>query len=273
MNFREKMNKLDDFFESKRGHWTIGTVVIINAFVLGAQTFKSIPPEIAEKLHHVDKAILVLFVIELMTKVSASGVSFFKRGWNVFDFLIVAGSFFYHHDYLPILRTFRVLHLMSLMDASPRMLHIISGLWKAMPGILNVFSILVLFFYIASVMGVFLFRDAGVEEFQHIGIAMKTMFQVLTGDNWSDVMRNVEKVNPYAWAYFISFYVILVFIILNLFIGVVVGALQAAEEEVFSDEKEDGTKDLIISIKKQIERLEKKVDLLPQQKSIEKTKT
>jgi voltage-gated sodium channel len=141
-----------------------------------------------------------------------------------------------------------------------------------MPGILNVFSILILFFYIASVMGVFLFRDVGVAEFQHIGIAMKTMFQVLTGDDWSNIMKNVEKINPYAWAYFISFYVILVFIILNLFIGVVVGALQAAEQEIFADDKDDGTKDLIISIKKKLERLEKKIDLLPQQKSADKNK-
>ncbi|GAO98523.1 ion transport protein [Caedimonas varicaedens] len=272
MNLKEKMNWLDDFFESKAGHWMIGTVVIINALILGAQTFKNIPIEIAEKLHHIDKAILALFVIELITKMSVGGAAFFKRGWNIFDFVIIVGSFFYHHDYLPILRAFRVLHLMSFMDASPRMLHIISGLWRAMPGILNVFSILILFFYIASVMGVFLFRDVGVAEFQHIGIAMKTMFQVLTGDDWSNIMKNVEKINPYAWAYFISFYVILVFIILNLFIGVVVGALQAAEQEIFADDKDDGTKDLIISIKKKLERLEKKIDLLPQQKSADKNK-
>jgi hypothetical protein len=66
--------------------------------------------------------------------------------------------------------------------------------------------------------------------------------------------------------------VILVFIILNLFIGVVVGALQAAEQEIFADDKDDGTKDLIISIKKKLERLEKKIDLLPQQKSADKNK-
>jgi hypothetical protein len=130
--------------------------------------------EIAEKLHHIDKAILALFVIELITKMSVGGAAFFKRGWNIFDFVIIVGSFFYHHDYLPILRAFRVLHLMSFMDASPRMLHIISGLWRAMPGILNVFSILILFFY----------------------IAMKTMFQVLTGDDWSNIMKNVEKLTP-----------------------------------------------------------------------------
>ena len=62
MNLKEKMNWLDDFFESKAGHWMIGTVVIINALILGAQTFKNIPIEIAEKLHHIDKAILAFFV-------------------------------------------------------------------------------------------------------------------------------------------------------------------------------------------------------------------
>ena len=271
MKLRDKINRIDAFFESRSGHWTIGAIVIVNAIILGAQTFKNIPPEIAAVLHHISQAILWLFVIELATRIVAGGTSFFKRGWNLFDVLIVGASLVHHLGFLPILRAFRSLHLMSMMDASPKMRHIISGLWKAMPGILNVFSIFILFFYIASVIGVFLFRDAGVAEFQHIGIAMKTMFQVLTGDDWSGIMKNVEKVNPYAWAYFILFYVVIVFIILNLFIGVVVGALQAAEEEIFADERDDGTKDLILSIKEQLERLERKVDLLSKPKATGKS--
>jgi hypothetical protein len=54
----------------------------------------------------------------------------------------------------------------------------------------------------------------------------------------------------------------MVFIILNLFIGVVVGAMQSAEEEIFNKSDDDtNTKQLILleTLKKQLDRLEKKI--------------
>jgi voltage-gated sodium channel len=175
----------------------------------------------------------------------------------------VAGSMSDSHDFLPVLRTFRVMHLMAMMDASPKMRQILSGFWKAIPGVANVLCLLLLFFYIFCVLGVFMFRDLGASEFQHIGASMKPMFQVLTGDDWANVMRSTEKVAKYASAYFISFYVVMVFIILNLFIGVVVGAMQSAEEEIFnkSDDDTDAKQLLLLeNLKKQLDRLEKKLE-------------
>ncbi len=260
MGFKKsKIHKLYEMLESRSGHWIIGTIVIINALILGIQTFKNVPHDISEYLHHIDQIILGLFVLELIIKLLAGKLSFFKSGWNVFDFLIIVGSLFPHQDFLPVLRAFRALHLMSMMDASPKMRHVLSGLWKALPGVSNVLSILILFFYISSVMGVFLFRDAGVAEFQNLGIAMKTMFQVLTGDDWANIMHNVEKVSEFAWVYFISFYIVLVFIILNLFIGVVVGSLQAAEEEIYQDKKHDEISEILKDLKDRLDKLDKKI--------------
>lgn len=254
--------KLCGMLESKSGHWMVGIIVVINALILGVETFKSIPEHIEIKLQHIDQIILTFFVVELVIKLLGNGLSFFRNGWNIFDLLVVGGSFVHHADFLPVLRAFRVLHLMSMVDASPKMQHILNGFWKALPGIGHVLSILLLFFYIFSVMGVFLFRDFGIVEFQHIGIAMKSMFQVLTGDDWTALMRTAEKSNKYAGIFFISFYVIMVFIILNLFIGVVVGSLQAAEEDTLQDNDVDIQPDQPTDLKKQIDRLEEKLDRL-----------
>lgn len=262
MILRKPFSKLCELLETKSGHFFIGFIVITNAIILGIQTFQSIPEAVELLLHKIDKVILAIFVVELGIKLVGNGFSFFRSGWNIFDFLIVAGSFLNHQDFLPVLRAFRVLHLMSMVDASPKMQHILNGFWKALPGIGHVLSILLLFFYIYCVMGVFLFRDIGIAEFQHIGIAMKTMFQVLTGDDWGNIMKVSEKLTQYAWIYFISFYIILVFIILNLFIGVVVGLLQAAEEEAFSADASNDQQNMLDDLKKQITRLEKKLDKL-----------
>ncbi len=264
MILHKYFKKLYELLESKAGHLFIGTIVVTNAIILGVQTFQSIPESIELTLHKTDQVILAIFVVELAIKLLGNGFAFFRSGWNIFDLMIVGGSFLHHQDFLPVLRAFRVLHLMSMVDASPKMQHILNGFWKAIPGIGHVLSILLLFFYIFSVMGVFLFRDLGLSEFQHIGIAMKTMFQVLTGDDWSNIMKTSEKVTEYAWLYFISFYIILVFIILNLFIGVVVGSLQAAEAEAFSEDASNDQQDLLNGLKNQINRLEEKLDkLLP----------
>jgi len=263
MKLHKNVIKLYDLMESKPGHYFIGMIVVINALALGLQTFQNIPQHILEILHHTDKFILGVFVTELIVKLLAGGTSFFRSGWNVFDLIIVVGSMSDNLDFLPVLRTFRVMHLVAMMDASPKMRQILSGFWKAIPGVANVLGLLLLFFYIFCVLGVFMFRDLGASEFQHIGVSMKTMFQVLTGDDWTNVMHSTEKVAKYASAYFISFYVLMVFIILNLFIGVVVGAMQSAEEEIFNKSDDDtNTKQLILleNFKKQLDRLEKKLE-------------
>lgn len=252
------MQEMYEFIESRRGHFLIGIIVIANALLLGAMTFKALPEHVFETLHHLDEVFLGLYVMELFIKIYATRFDFFKKKWNLFDAFIVVFSLIHHQDFILILRAFRVLHLLEMLDASPKMKHILSGLGKAVSGIAHVLGILVLFFYIYSVIGVFLFQSYGVAGFDHIGASMKTMFQILTGDDWVRIMEATEKAASYAWIFFISFYVMVVFVILNLFIGVVVGALQSAEEEMFKSEEENNQSTLAAQLK----RLESKVDSL-----------
>lgn len=261
--FHKKILKIYNLLESKTGHYFIGTIILINSIILGAQTFQNIPIHIAEYLHHSDKIILGIFITEMIIKLLAGGRSFFHNRWNIFDLIIIFGSSIHHHDFLPLLRGFRVMHLVTMIEAATKIRHILSGFWKAIPGAMSVLGLLLLFFYIYSVIGVFIFRDLGIPQFQHIGVSMETMFQILTGDNWSDIMYLVEKVSRHAWIYFITYYIVMVFVILNLFIGVVVGALQAAEEEIFQKEKDTDTNKeqliLLNNMKNQLDRLEKKL--------------
>ncbi len=254
--------KLSELFELRVGHLFVGVLVVLNALIFGIQTFESIPEVVGLALLHINEIIFMIFICELVIKLLGNGIAFFRSGWNIFDFCVILTAFFCHQEFLVLLRAFRVLNLMSMVGTSPRIKHILRGFWKAIPGIMHVLSLLLLFFYIFSVIGVFLFRDLGVPEFQHIGVAMKTMFQVLTGDDWGNIMRGTEKLAPYAWLYFIVFYIILVFIILNLFIGVVVGSLQAAEEEIFGEDDKKQQDAKFNDLKKKIARIEKKLDKL-----------
>jgi voltage-gated sodium channel len=121
----------------------------------------------------------------------------------------------------------------------PKTRHIIMGFYKALPGILNVVFLMVFLFFISSVLSVYLFQNDAVPAFASLSAAMHTLFQVLTGDEWHQVMVGVQGTYPKAWLFFYTYYILMVFLVLNLFIGVVVGALQSAEAEVYESGEEN----------------------------------
>jgi voltage-gated sodium channel len=82
-----------------------------------------------------------------------------------------------------------------------------------------------------------LYGDSFPEMFGTIGASLYTLFQVMTLEGWSgDVVRPVMAQYPYAWAVFLPYIIVVTFAVLNLFIGIVVDAMQQqsaeAKEEV-----------------------------------------
>jgi voltage-gated sodium channel len=53
-----------------------------------------------------------------------------------------------------------------------------------------------------------------------------TLFQITTGDGWSDVMRDLMEQKPFAWIFFLIYLMVGSFTMLNLFIAVVCSAMQ-----------------------------------------------
>ena len=59
----------------------------------------------------------------------------------------------------------------------------------------------------------------------HIGLALITLVQVATYDDWAAIMAQVIEVYPYAWIFFVSFIIINAVILLNMVIGVIVDVM------------------------------------------------
>ena len=156
------------------------------------------------------------------------------------------------------LRSLRLLHLFAVVEDMPKTRHILMGFYRSLPGIMNVVFLMILLYFIFSVMGVYFFQHH--PGFYSLETAMHTMFQVLTGDDWSNVLHKVSAVYPYAWVYFYSYYILMVFIVLNLFIGVVVGALQAAEEEVYRKKAEDTIEGKLATLTQEITSLKENIE-------------
>ena len=73
------------------GH-TITALILLNAIILGVETSAVAQERAGQWLNLLNQIVLAVFVLEIVLKLVAFGPRFFRSGWNVFDFLIVAIS-------------------------------------------------------------------------------------------------------------------------------------------------------------------------------------
>ena len=181
---------------------------------------------------------LWIFTAELVLEFLAQGPNrYFKNGWNNFDVIVVGLSYIAVSPAISALRTLRVIRVFRLVSAVPQMRRVVEALFGDMPGILASFAILAVVFYIAAVMGTTLFHaDAG---FSDLGQAALTLFALSQFDGWGDTLQRLQAQNPFAWIYVIGFTVVAAFAVLNLFIGVIVEAVQQAPQHAIKEELDD----------------------------------
>jgi voltage-gated sodium channel len=131
-----------------------------------------------------------------------------------------------------VVRALRVLRVLRLISAAPKMRAVVEALLSAIPGLASIVALLAILFYVGAVMATNLFGEAFPEWFGTIGHSLYTLFQVMTLESWSmGIVRPVMEVYPYAWVFFVPFILVATFTILNLFIAVVVNAMQGPQRE------------------------------------------
>ena len=205
---------------------TITLLIIINAIILGMETSQSIMNSAGGVIKLADSILLTIFVIELAIRIYVHRLSFFKDPWSIFDTLVVVVSLVPASGNLSIMRAFRVLRVLRLITAVKSVKNVVNGLLRAMPGMGSITLLLLLVFYVFAVMATMMFREGFPREFGTVGISAYTLFQIMTLDSWSAVVRPIMDVYPMAWAFFITFILVTSFTVLNLFIGIIVEAMQ-----------------------------------------------
>lgn len=231
-NRNSLLMNIDTIVNSNRFKNFIITVIIINAIVLGLHTVKNLDPAIIHFFDAVDYVCLAIFILEILMKLSVQRWHFFKSGWNVFDFLIVAIALLPSEGGLSVLRAFRIFRVMRLISTIHSMRRIVQGMIEAIPGVGSVGGLLLIVFYIGAVMTTNLFGADFPEWFGDLGKSMYTLFQVMTLESWSmGIVRPIMEVYPYSWLFFIPFITVTTFTVLNLFIGIVIDAMALVKEE------------------------------------------
>jgi len=231
-------------------------VILLAGIVVGIQTYPAMVEAYGVQMDVIDKIILWIFVAEIAIKMGAEGRRpwrFFFDGWNVFDFLIVAVCFLpIDAEYVAVLRLARLLRVLKLVRALPRLQVLVGALLKSIPSMFYIGILLFGLFYLYSVLGTFLFQKNDPVHFQDLQTAHLSMFRVSTLEDWTDVMYiNMFGCDKYGYdessippctspdahgwlaaGFFSSFVLLATMIILNLFIGVIMTGMDEAQAEL-----------------------------------------
>lgn len=230
--------RLRGFVERPAVRNAITVLIAINAVTLGLETSATAMAAAGDALRLADRLIVSVFVIEVLAKIVAYGRRFPRDPWNVFDFVVVAIGVMPASAEVAVLRALRVLRVMRLVSVVPSMRRVVQALLSAIPGMGSILLLLGLIYYVSAVMATKLFADAFPEWFGTIGASMYTLFQIMTLESWSmDLVRPIMDQYPYAWAFFVPFILITTFAVLNLFIAIIVNAMETEHRDDMEAER------------------------------------
>lgn len=239
--------------ESNRFQVFILAMIMLSAILLGLETDKTLTTRFPFIFDYTGSIIVAVFTIEIVLKLIANVPRpwrFFYSAWNIFDFVIVIACFLPSLGSMTaILRLFRVLRAMRVVNVVPELRVIVTAMIKALPSVSYVALLLFLHFYVYAVLGVFLWGKNDPGHFGTLPLAFLTLFRVLTQEDWTDVMytqmwgrdlyppqgwdqSGTNEGNPVLGAlFFVSFIMIGGMVILNLFVGVIIGTMTDVQKE------------------------------------------
>ncbi|MEO1161295.1 MAG: ion transporter [Pseudomonadota bacterium] len=224
-------SRLASLVNHSRFEQAIVGLIVLNAITLGLETSPWWMSRFGDVLMFLDKAILAVFVAEVTARLIVDFKGFWRDPWRIFDFVIVAVALMPATGAFSVLRAFRILRVLRLISTIKAIRRVVTGLLAAIPGMSSIVLLLGLIFYIFSVISTKLFAAAFPQWFGSLGESAYSLFQIMTLESWSmGIVRPVMEQYPLAWALFVPFILVTSFTVLNLFIGVIVDAMQKEHE-------------------------------------------
>ena len=255
--------RLGQLMEGPSVQRLVTLLIVVNAAILGLQTSPAIMTEWGRPLLMLDAVLLTCFVIELALRFAARGIGLLRDPWAVFDCLVVGIALVPASGPFAALRALRVLRVLRLISINPSMRKVVQALLASLPGMGSIVMLMGLIFYVAAVMATQLFGQSFPEWFGNIGASLYTLFQVMTLESWSmGIVRPVMEQHPLAWLFFVPYILIATFMMLNLFIAVIVNAMQSTHEpsaeELAAAVREQAILDELRALREEIAELRRK---------------
>lgn len=212
---------------------TIAFVILLNAISLGLLTMPGLSPNAQLTFETLDKYALYVYTGELVLRLISYGTKpweFFRRSWNIFDFLIVALSPIFAGQ-IVILRLLRLLRLIRIFRFLPEVRVLTVSIIRSIPPLLSMGVLIFLALFIYGMAGVYMFGEKLPLHWGNISIALTTLFILLTLENFPVYLEEAVLVSPWALPFYLSYIFIIVFTVLNVLIGIVLNAMDEARSE------------------------------------------
>jgi len=246
------MDRLRRIVTAREWEAFIIAIILINAAILGLMTSSRIMAAAGPVLEAIDGIILAIFVVEITVRIAIFRLKFFKDPWSLFDLSVVLIALIPTSREFSVLRALRILRVLRLISVVPTLRRVVGGLIAALPGMASIVFLMMLIFYVFSVMATSLYGESFPEWFGTIGSSAYSLFQIMTLESWSmGIVRPVMAVHPGAWAFFVPFIMVTAFAVLNLFIGIIVSGMQqdveaeaAASRDALLDEQSSMHEDI-----------------------------
>jgi voltage-gated sodium channel len=222
--------------DNERFQVAIIVIIGLNALVLAAETFGGATERYGDLLRTANLLFTGIFVVELAIRILAFGrrpQDFFRSGWNVFDFVIIAALFVPGiRENAALLRVFRLLRVARLLRYLPDVRVLLRGAHRAIRPAAGLAVLTGLLVFLYGMIGWTLFADVDPTNWGNIGLSMLTLFSILTLEGWNSLFATVFAAKPFeSLIFFLSFILIGTFVVLNLLLGIMIGSLEEVREE------------------------------------------
>jgi voltage-gated sodium channel len=257
---------------NKTFDWIITGVILLQAIVLALEA----TPELyssggewkiaeTELFFMTNNIVIAVFIVEAALRLTACyprPQSYFKDGWNCFDFAIIILSLMpIAGQFSTVARLVRLLRITRLITKSTELRAIVSTLVRSIPSIFNILILLSILFFIYAIVGYHLFRNVDPQHWSSFLISATTLFQIITLEGWVDVMDPIIlNLGPIYWLYFASFILIGTFIVINLFISVIVRKSEEAYQQVQRESQIPLTQQEIMEEIREIHRILQEIE-------------
>ena len=221
----------------------------MNMIQMGS-TYEQQSQEFVNLLEVSNHVFTLIYVVEVVLKIIAFGHSYFSQSWNKLDFVVVIASivdglikilFSRGQTFLTIARVIRVLRVSRILRLAGRhqgLQAMIQTIMFSLTPLSNVFMLLLLIFFIFSILGNFLFENIksgnfidDQVNFREFDKALLLLFQISTGENWPYILVDCSRtkadgcvegetcgMSPYSYFYFDAMVLVCSYVMLNLFI-------------------------------------------------------
>ena len=231
--------RLATLVDSHRFTMVIASVIVLNAVILGLETYPSLMQAYGNVLASLNQACYAVFVAELVMRIASYGrrpQDFFRSGWNIFDAVIVLAVVLPGvREQAQILRLLRLARIARLLRFLPDARILVRTVVKSIPSAFSMVVLTALLLFVYAMVGWSLFGEELPQTWGNASRAMLTLFILLTLENLPVYLAEAEQVSSFAPLFFVSFVVLASFIVFNLLIGIVIGSMDSARKEEEQD--------------------------------------